>query len=39
MVTKSAFADNFWERRLADSPDPAMREMYWRARWGQDGGS
>jgi hypothetical protein len=36
-VSKSAFADTFWSRQLANSPDPAMRNLYWTAKYGQSG--
>lgn len=32
MVTKSALADNFWRVQTQNSPDPAVRELYRRAR-------
>lgn len=37
MVGKSALASEFWRRQLESSPDPGMRELYYRALYGKNG--
>ena len=36
-IGKSAFATGFWEREMARSPDPSVRELYNRMRYGEGG--
>jgi hypothetical protein len=36
---KSALATEYWRRQMAGRPDPSVRELYSRMRYGEGGGA